>query len=288
MNPLLKHEWFCGKRYRWYVNQAEYASDVMFRGRDALKELYVRLLDHAAVNFSAQDILGFLGRSLHGNFQGEVVTTCRKDRWPGARVKHRVKNNWLKMYDKFGQVLRIETVINQPREFKVRRWRMRQGKYQQVWCPMNKGVANLYQYQTSAHSANMRYLEALSVVDDPSPAYQQVETLTQPCVVKKRSYAGFNPARRDDVRLFQAVLQGDYLLHGFRNANIRVRLYGEVTCPRERRRQSGMVGRLIKRLHARGLLAKVPHTRRWLVTQHGHQILGACIRLYYHGLATAA
>ena len=25
-----------------------------------------------------------------------------------------MKNNWLKMYDKFGLILRIETVINQP------------------------------------------------------------------------------------------------------------------------------------------------------------------------------
>ena len=30
------------------------------------------------------------------------------------RIKHRMKNNWLKMYDKFGLVLRIETVINNP------------------------------------------------------------------------------------------------------------------------------------------------------------------------------
>ena len=30
-----------------------------------------------------------------------------------------MKNNWLKMYDKLGQILRIETVINQPGEFKV-------------------------------------------------------------------------------------------------------------------------------------------------------------------------
>jgi len=51
------------------------------------------------------------------------------------------------MYDKFGQVLRVETVINNPREFKVRRWRMRHGHRQRVWCPMNKGLANLYQYR---------------------------------------------------------------------------------------------------------------------------------------------
>ena len=94
------------------IEQAEYATDVLFAGRSKLAGLYQRLLDYAAVNFSAQDILTFLGRKLHGNFQGEVLTDCKKNRAPGARIKHRMKDNWLKMYDKFGQILRVETVIN--------------------------------------------------------------------------------------------------------------------------------------------------------------------------------
>ena len=55
-----------------------------------------------------------------------------------------MKNNWLKMYDKFGLILRIETVINDPREFRVRRLRTRAGRPRMVWCPMNKGVINFY------------------------------------------------------------------------------------------------------------------------------------------------
>src|SRR4051794_30938375 len=78
---------------------------------------YPRLLEQACLHCSAQDILTFLGRRLHPRFDGEVLTDCKKDRLPGARVKHRLKNNWLKRYDKFGQALRIETVINDPREF---------------------------------------------------------------------------------------------------------------------------------------------------------------------------
>ena len=80
------------------------------------------------MNFGAKDILTFLGRKLHGNFQGEVLTDCKKKREPGARIKHRMKDNWLKMYDKFGQILRVETVINNPREFRVRRLRERNGR----------------------------------------------------------------------------------------------------------------------------------------------------------------
>src|SRR5262249_39441726 len=114
VNPLLGASWLQGHGYYWVLDQAEYSTDILFPDLHTLAELYPRLLDQACLHFSAQDILTFLGRRLHPRFDGEVLTDCKKDRWPGARVKHRVKNNWLKMYDKFGQVLRIETVINNP------------------------------------------------------------------------------------------------------------------------------------------------------------------------------
>jgi hypothetical protein len=279
--------WFRGLCYYWVVDQAEYATDLIFTGREALAGLYPRLLDHAAVNFSANDILGFLGRRFHPRYDGEVLTDCQKGRHPGARIKHRVKKNWLKMYDKFGWVLRIETVINDPREFRVRRLRTRDGRREMVWCPMNKGVINLYRYREVALASNRRYLDALAVVDDPAPAYRQLEELTEPVVVSGRVHAGFNPASPADVRLFRAVLAGENLLHGFRNAHIRAALYGATEDVGERRRQSHAVGRLLKRLHVRGLIVKVPHSHRWHVSKRGHQVLGAVVQLYHHGIPAA-
>jgi len=287
-NPLLGEPWLAQCSYYWTIQQAEYSTDILFTTRSKLAQLYERILDYATVNFGAQDILTFLGRKLHGNFQGEVLTDTKKDRAPGARIKHRVKDNWLKMYDKFGQILRVETVINDPREFRVRRRRERNGTPQMVWCPMNKGVVNFYQFERVARAANERYLEALAVVDDPTPSYQQVARLAERKVVRQRSYAGFNPASQDDVRLFQAVLQGDHLLRGFHNRDIRRRLFPRATCPELCRRLAAKVSRLLKRLHLRQLIARIPHTRRWRITQLGGQLLGAVVQLHYHGLAKAA
>ena len=293
INPLLKGRgWLRGMSYYWVTAQAEYSTDILFASPAKLRELYPRLLNHAAVNFSARDILTFLGRKLHGNFQGEVLNSLTKGRHPGARVKHWVKENWLKMYDKFGLILRVETVINQPREFRVRRRCERDGQSQLLWCPMNKGVVNLPSYQRVARAANERYLEALSVVNDPAPAYQQMSHLTKSKTKKsktgkKRTYAGFNPARPDHAQLFGAVLSGDHLLRGFYNAQIRQALWGQYLSADQRRRQARNVTRLLKRLHLRGLLAQIPRTRRWRVTARGQQVLGALVQLHYHGLATA-
>ncbi len=145
----------------------------------------------------------------------------------------------------------------------------------------------LYRYREVSLVANERYLEALAVVEDVAPAYRQVEELTEPVVVSGRSHGGFNPARETDVKLFGAVLDGNHLVRGFRNADIREALYGSTEDAEERRRHSHAVGRMLKRLHVRGLIVKVPHSRRWHVSRKGHQVLGAVVRLYHYGIPAA-
>src|SRR5206468_12539034 len=119
-----------------------------------------------------------------------------------------------------------------------------------------------------------------AAVDDPTPALDDLENLTERRRQHGRSYAGFNPARQEEIRLFSALLAGDHIAQGFRNHHIRAALYDGAKNAHERRSQSAAVGRLLKRLHVRGLLAKVPHTRRWRVTSKGRRVLGDTLHTY--------
>ena len=280
VNPLLR-ELLPDLRIRWVVDQAEYASDLLFTNRQALAGLYRKLLDYAVLTFTPKSILGFLGRKWDRRFDGEVHTEYESDRWFGTRLKHRMRRNWLKLYDKFGVILRVETVINAPQEFSVYRTRPHHDGTTSVgYFPMTKSVHSLIDYQAQALACNRRYLEALAVVDDPAPAYQDLRQVTEPQRVKERSYAGFNPARRADVQFFLAVLQGDGIARGFRNADIRSALFTVLKTKDQQRRASAAVGRLLKRLHVRHLVAKVPRTRRWRVTERGRHLLGLAVQLY--------
>jgi hypothetical protein len=120
----------------------------------------------------------------------------------------------------------------------------------------------------------------LTAVDDPAPGYEELRQVTEPRCHQGRSYAGFNPARAAEGRLFTAVLAGDPIAQGFRNQDIRVALSGVARDRWQRRRQSAAVGRLLKRLPVRGLLAKVPHRRCWCVTARGRRLLGDLLRTY--------
>jgi hypothetical protein len=284
-NPLLRASWLGGGHYYWVIDQAEYSTDVLFKTPQALAQLYPRLLEHALLHFGANDILTFLGRRLHPCFDGEVLTTCKKERQPGARIKHRVKNNWLKMYDKFGQILRIETVINQPREFKVRRWRQRQGRRQLLWAPMNKGVANFYRYRQVAQASNARYLEALAVVE-PLPAKgKDLDRLSQPVRFQGRRRRALNVLSPADLELFRAALLGAHRLHGLRNRDLADRLFDQVPKdPAAKRRRSARVSRLLQLLRAHGLIAKVPRSHRYRITTKGETLMGAALYVRYKAL----
>jgi hypothetical protein len=278
INPVLKEPWLADRGYYWVIDQAEYSTDVLFQSSQELAQLFPRLLDHAALQFSAQDILTFLGRRLHPRFDGEVLTICQKDRQPGARIKHRVKNNWLKMYDKFGLILRIETVINQPREFKVRRWRLRRGQRQLLWCPMNKGVVNFYRYQQIATAANQRYLNALAVVQGPSATVQQAEAVSQPVRFHGRRHRALNILRHEEQQLFFAALQGHGRLHGFRNRDLARMLFaGRPATLAQRRSRTAHISRRLQLLRAHGLIAKVPRSHRYRVTPKGEAIMTTAI-----------
>jgi len=280
VNPLMK-DLLGGMDYYWITEQSEYATDIMFRDHASLTDLYRKLLEHTMMCFSAGDVMTFLGKKgIHGNFKGEVISQYKR-RWPGTRVKHRMKENWIKMYDKQGCVLRVETVINHPYDFKIRRMGKRGGEWVMDWYPMAKRVTNLYRYAEVSLAANGRYLDALSVVDDPETPHRDISHLAQPVHRNGRSYRGFNPIAKEDVALFNAIMRGDYCIMGFRNKDIRAHLFGSAKLAPVIRRQSAKVSLLLKRLHLRGLIAKIPRSRRWRVSEKGHALMSTALKVYH-------
>jgi hypothetical protein len=276
-NPLLKTE-LRDQAYYWTVDQAEFATDILFQNRTVLAPLFHEFIKHTLLCFSAQDVLGFLGKKITGNFKADVLKDF-KTRVEGMRVKHRVGKNWIKMYDKFGLLLRVETVINDPYGFLTRRHGTRQGKRIIGWFPMTKGVTGLPRYAEVARSANHQYLTALSVTTDPAPAQQLLHLCTRRVQHNQRSYRGFNPAAQDDLALFKALLKGEHHLHGFRNAAVRAALYPAAqTNTQTQRRLAARVHRALKRLHVRGLIARIPRSRRWRVTPNGHAFMAMAIK----------
>jgi len=274
--------------YYWSVSESEYATDVMFRDAQALSRIYPALVDHAIKRFDSRDVLRFLGRRPHGLFTGEVSTSYLV-RSEGVRVKHWLQENSIKMYDKQGSVLRIETTINNARRFKVRKMTVRKGVRGMRWIPMRHAVADLDRRVEISRAANERYLEALAVVAEPAPARELLDAVSRRVTKDDRPYRALRPVSPEEASVFAAVLQGQFLLKGFTNRDLRQRLEGkEVGEVQERRRQSGRTTRLLRLLRAHGLIRKVSGTRYYRVTPKGQRTMTAALKLRDADVATLA
>lgn len=263
--------------YYWVIDQAEVATDVMFNNRPSLTQVMPDLLRHATLNLSAGDILGFLGRKLHPSLAAEVLTET-KHRPQGWRVKHRFARNWIKFYDKVS-VLRVETTINNPREFRVLRLITDDaGRRERRWCEMNKGVANMWRYFQVGVGANRRYLEALAAAQPTSKGVAALDALCKSRTRDGRHHARFNPLSASDRDLFRAVLAGASNINGFRNHDLAAQLYPLPPAgDQEACRRCARVSRLIAKLRGHGLVAKVPRARLYRTTPYGQRVMAAAL-----------
>ncbi len=257
-------------RYYWTVDESEWASDVLFPSRAALQEVYPRLLRYAVTTFEAVDVLRFLGHPVPAS--GTVPHRCRheissnlKERVEGVRLKHWLNGNALKIYDK-DSVLRVETLIRDPGDFKVYRPAEGAADGPKDWRPLRKGVADLHRRAEVSQAANGRYLEALAAVQDTTPLRQLAEPLCRPVPepvrrpppgtasasaaagestpaesavtggstpapaparrARPRRVRALNPLAAEDAALLEAVSRHEFLLNGLRNRDLRRLLFG--------------------------------------------------------------
>ena len=110
----------------------------------------------------------------------------------GVCVKHRVEENSIKMYDKQGSVLRVETTLNNPSRFRVYRGVRRKGRKVKGWYPLRKGIVDLRRRVELSRGANARYLEALAVVGQTQPAHRLLDPVSHPLKTPRR-YRALRP-----------------------------------------------------------------------------------------------
>ncbi|MBN1819058.1 MAG: hypothetical protein JW828_16990 [Sedimentisphaerales bacterium] len=106
--------------YHWSIMQAEYATDIVFKRQKDLAPIYEELVRTAVHAVRPDHIATFLGRRLHANYQDEMGNDFHT-RIQGTRIKHHMGPVAIKMYDKHGLVLRIETTGNDVTFFKHHR-----------------------------------------------------------------------------------------------------------------------------------------------------------------------
>jgi hypothetical protein len=270
--------------YYWSVQEAEFATDIVFNKPEDLCRLYPQLVHYSTSLLQSTDVLRFMGYHVTKagrprlDFADEVVTTI-KELVEGTCVKHRVGPNLLKMYDKFGQILRLENLLINVRDFKVFRRREGQRDGPLEYLRLRKSVADIHRRADLGRKINERFADALATVEDKTPLGELVQDLGRPTKWKGRPVRAINPLAPADAALLQAINRGEFLVNGFRNRDLRVLLFPETptATPKEVKSQAAKVTRLLRLLRAHGIIAKVPKTHRYQVSTEGRQKIAALL-----------
>ena len=263
------------REYYWTAAQSEYATDVMFRDRGALERIYPTLVHHAVMSFGAEQVMRYVGRSGRVGINDEVVTDRRR-RSVGVRVKHWLNNNSLKFYDK-GSVLRDEVTINEPKDFRVWRGAENKPSSKKQWRTLRRSVADFDRRAEVSRKATDRHLTALATVAVQSTLAQEAAQVCRAVRCEGQRYRALNPFGKIDSELLAAVNRGEFAINGFRNRDVRARLYVPTSDKRRERQQMASVGRKLRLLRAHGLIAKVSRTHRYVVTEKGRRIITALL-----------
>lgn len=268
--------------YYWSVTESEYATDVMFKTPASLARLYPALVHQGIKHFGSTDVLRFLGHKtqangrVHGNHEGEVLSSL-KGRPEGLRLKHQANGNSVKLYDKQGSVLRVETTLNRPHQFRVYRASERDPEGKKRWQVLRKSVGDLHRRAEICQAINGRYLEALASVRAGQSVGELTRAVCRAVQQDGRRYRGLNPWSQPDAALLQLINRGEWTLAGFRNRDVRAALYPRQADATQLRRHSGHVSRALARLRAHGIIKKISGTYRYQLTTNGRRIVTALL-----------
>ena len=250
--------------YTWSVQQIECSTDVVFRSREVLQPIYSEIIKTAVFSINPDNIATFLGKRITYNCIKEVGTNYNQ-RVLGTRIKHHMGDVSIKMYDKFGVVLRIESTCNNIGEFRVlREVTHRDGTVTTDKAPLKKSIYSLYRLFTIMKAANYRYLEFISSFDDHSGGAGKLEKVSQPVKENGRSYKGLNFFEARDLHVLEVLGRGEFCAFGMQNRDVRRHLEGI---------SSAAMSRVFKRLSLHGLIRRQKGSLKYYLTELGKSVI---------------
>jgi hypothetical protein len=273
--------------YYWSADETEVATDYMFKKSQDLDRLFPMFARFAMVTSNSPAILRYFGQRIghQGGFKApfEVSSDCRK-RYEGIRVKHRKGANSVKMYNKQGSVLRIETTINDTRELKVYRQPNDDQESELKWQKMRKGVADLHRRAEVCRAINERYADHIAAAETSECLGEVWDSICNRTTFHPRKPAlpvkvrGLRPGEKEDMQLLTFLGIGDWNIVGFRNRDLVAFLNAEpAKTDKEKKQRSAKATRQIRMLRAHGLIQKVKGENRYTVTAKGMKVSSAIL-----------
>ncbi|MDZ7760092.1 MAG: hypothetical protein U5L00_07545 [Desulfovermiculus sp.] len=260
--------------YYWTMWQSEWATDLIFTSPKELNSIADSLLRHAHMTGTSANVLRYLDRPLTlsgkpDSRSKDQVCSRVQDFNDGVRVRHWVDQNSVKVYNEQNN-LRIETTINNPKQFKVHR--------HPEGCPkdepkkrlsLRKGVMDIPLRAKVSQDVNNRFMDNLSTFSDEIPARDLIDEVISFRTENGRRFRALDPTGKDRD-LLQAIADPKIRISGLTNKMLLSTLSEKTFGSRRTQKQlSAKISRHLRLLRAHGIIRKLPKQNRYQLTLKG-------------------
>ena len=173
----------------------------------------------------------------------------------------------MKIYDKFGKILRIEvTAYDVSKLSAFRDVFKRNGEIEAKVAPVKKNIYSLFVLIDVFRNIINRYLEFISSFDDPTDGIKKLDTVTGDKKTAKKTFKGLNFFNKQDEAILLAVANGKYTINGLRAKNLKAEF---PDLP------AWKISSILSRLKNLGLIKKVTGSYKYYLTVLGKKVITA-------------
>jgi hypothetical protein len=254
-----------GCQHRLFFSQVEFCDNLIFRRRAALDLLGERLLDANRTIGRPDKITVIFGRKVTKHYRGKLQTEIEDMNLPNPVVRSHYGNGFIKQYVRDHLILRTEAASNNVNDYGV-----------------NKAVDNLPILRKSMSAINDNYLDVQQDILETFVDRGQLRKLAEPTITTAgKRIPGLKLDHPRQLALMHALVRFAHVAAGntFTTAEIHPAVIAALGCDPEHYTLASLRYDLSK-LRAKGLVAKLPNSRRYQLLPQGYSICLVFLKLF--------
>jgi hypothetical protein len=254
-----------GCQHRLFFSQVEYCDNLIFHRRAALDQLGARLLDANRTIGQPNKITVIFGRKITKGYRGKLQTVIEDIELPNPVIRRHYGNGFIKQYVRDHLLLRTEPATNNVNDYGVK-----------------KAVENLPKLRERLESITDNYLNVQQDILETFVDHGQLRALAAPTILPGgKRIPGLKLDHPRQLALMHALVRFAHVAAGnsFRTCELHAPTAEALGCTLSQYRLSSLRYDRSK-LRAKGLVEKIPHSRRYRLLPLGYSICLVFLKLF--------
>ena len=254
-----------GCQHRLFFAQTEFCDNLVFHRRTALDKLGERLIDANRTIGQPNKITTIFGRRISKRHHGKLQTEIEHMDPPNPVIRSHYRNGFIKQYVRDHLILRTEAATNNVTDYGVK-----------------KAVANLPALRSTLSAINDNYLDVQQDIVETFIDRGQLRKLAQPTITTTgKRIPGLKLDNPRQLALMHALVRFSHIAAGnrFTSAELHQRVLDALGSNADRYTLASLRYDLSK-LRAKGLVEKLPHSRRYRLLPSGYSICLVFLKLF--------